>query len=392
MSTPVKVAIAGVGQRGLNHVATLIDLQDQEEARLVALADPNPENLVEANIQKKVPAYRQRDTQLFCSVDDLIREAKPDAVWFVIPPNLHKREIVRAVRRGVHVMAEKPMTLFYNEALEMADEIDKAGVISTVGFQMRYDDWYVVLRDHLADKSMASITMVVIAPVEGHGVKHTAAEKMGGPKSRIWTAHRAWSGTSMVEAGIHQTDLMRYWGHDEVAWVQSAYVPRPAADVAEEGDNPIAYHVTYGFKKGWAASLIFARPGRVLANERYDYVMASRSFVKFEDDLIGYWYEGKEFRPAVRPPAEQLRHVLASGPHKDAMGMHNTFKLNQTFVRAVGEGKPSLLKADFRGGLNSLCAVLAANVSDERGGERISLDEFATGRRYARYRNKPAAK
>ena len=391
MSTPVKVAIAGVGQRGLNHLATLVELQEQEEARLVALADPNPDNLVEASIQKKVPGYRQRDTGLYGSVDELIKNAKPDAVWFVIPPNLHKREIVRAVRRGVHVMAEKPMTLFYNEALEMADEIDRSGVISTVGFQMRYDDWYVALRDHLADKSMASITMVVVAPVEGHGVKHTAAEKMGGPKSRIWTAHRAWSGTSIVEAGIHQTDLMRYWGHDDVAWVQSAYVARPASDVAEEGDNPIAYHVTFGFKKGWAASLIFARPGRVLANERYDYVMASRSFVKFEEDLVGYWYEGKEFRPAVRPPAEQLRHVLAKGPHREAMGMHNTLKLNQTFIRAVAEGKQALLKSDFRGGLNSLGAVLAANISDERGGERVDLDEFATGRRFAKYRNKPRA-
>jgi predicted dehydrogenase len=288
-------------------------------------------------------------------------------------------------------MAEKPMTLFYNEALEMADEIDRAGVISTVGFQMRYDDWYVALREHLAGKTMASITMVAISPVEGHGVKHTAAEKMGGPRSRIWTAHRAWSGTSVVEAGIHQTDLMRYWSGDDVAWVQSAYVPRPAADVAEQGDNPIAYHVTYGFKKGWAASLIFGRPGRILSNERYDYVMSSRSFVKFENDLVGYWYGGKEFRPAVQPPAEQLRHVLAKGPHQEAMGMHNTLKLNHAFVRAVAENTPALLKTDFRGGLNSLAAVLAANVSDERGGERVSLDEFATGRRYARYRSKPRA-
>jgi predicted dehydrogenase len=389
MSAPVKVAIAGVGQRGLNHLATLIELQEQEEARLVALADPNPENLVESSIQNKVAGYRQRDTGLFGSVDDLIREAKPDAVWFVIPPNLHRREIVRAVRRGVHVMAEKPMTLFYNEALEMADEIERAGVISTVGFQMRYDDWYAALREHLAGRTMASITMVSISPVEGHGVKHTAAEKLGGPRSRIWTAHRAWSGTSIVEAGIHQTDLMRYWSQDDVAWVQSAYVARPDRDVAEQGDNPVAYHVTYGFKKGWAASLIFGRPGRVLASERYDYVMSSNSFVKFESDLVGYWYEGKEFRPAVRPPAEQLRHVLAKGPHKDAMGLHNTLKLNQTFIRAVAENRPGLLKTDFRGGLNSLAAVLAANVSDERGGERISLDEFATSRRYAPYRSKP---
>ncbi|MBM3958341.1 MAG: Gfo/Idh/MocA family oxidoreductase [SAR202 cluster bacterium] len=391
MSTPVKVAVAGVGQRGLQHVAALVALQEHEEARLVALADPNPDNLVETNIKQKVPAYRQRDIGLFDDVDDLIKEARPDAVLFVIPPNLHKREIVRAVRKGIHVLAEKPMTLFFDEAKEMADEIEKAGVISTVGFQMRYDNWYGVLREHLADKTMASVSMVVIAPVESHGVKHTAAEKLGGPKSRIWTAHRAWSGTTVVEAGIHQTDLMRFWGHDDVAWVQSAYVPRPAADVEEQGDNPIAYHVTYGFKKGWVASLIFTRPGRVMANERYDYILSSRSLVKFEDDLVGYWYEGKEFRPAKRPTDAELRHILARGPHQDAMGQHNTLKLDQAFVRAVSQQDQGLLKTDFRGGLNSLAAVLAANVSDERKGERVSIDAFSNSPQYAKYRTKPPA-
>lgn len=389
MSTPIKVAVAGVGQRGLQHVAALVALQESEEARLVALADPNADNLVEANIKQKVPSYRQRDTGLFDSVDDLIKEARPDAVLFVIPPNLHKREIVRAVQDGVHVMAEKPMTLFFDEAKEMADAIDKAGVISTVGFQMRYDGWYGALREHLADKTMASISMVVVAPVESHGVKHTAAEKLGGPRNRIWTAHRAWSGTTVVEAGIHQTDLMRFWGHDDVDWVQSAYVSRPESDVEEQGDNPIAYHVTYGFRKGWVASLIFARPGRVMMNERYDYVLSSRSMVKFEDDLAAYWYEGKEFRPSRRPTTAELRHVLAKGPHQDAMGQHNTFKLDQAFVRAIAEQDQALLKTDFRGGLNSLAAVLAANVSDELKGERISIDTFSNGSRYSKYRTKP---
>ena len=385
---PLKVGVIGVGQRGLQHVEYLSRLQADEEVQLVALADPYPENLEEQSIQTRASTYRQGETTLYGSAHQMLQEAELDAVWFVIAPNLHKGEIQLATERGIAIFAEKPQTLFYDEAAQQAKAIRDAGVISTAGFQMRYDPWYVALSDYTADRAVTSITMVDGGGVEGHGVKRTHSEDLGGPQNRIWTANRAWSGSSVVEAGIHQTDLMRYWPHDEIDWVQAAYVERDPSLHNAEGDNPSAYTVVYGFKRGAVANLIFTRPGRVYLNERYDYILTTHSQIKFEDELVAYGYQGDEYPPSERPAAADVRQVLASGPHPNPMGDENSLELDRKFVEAVTQNRPELLKNTFESSLNSLAAVLAANVSHELKGERIYLEEFTTGDRFARYRTR----
>jgi len=392
MPGPLKVGIIGIGQRGLQHVEHLSRLQADEEVRLVALADPYPENLDEQTIQTGATSYRQGETTLYDSADQMLREADLDAVWFVIPPNQHRGEIELAAERGIAIFAEKPQTLFYYEAAHQSEAIRASGVISTAGFQMRYDPWYVSLSEYTRERAVTSITMVDGGGIEGHGVKRTHTEEMGGPGNRIWTANRAWSGSSVVEAGIHQTDLMRYWTHDEIDWVQAAYVERDPALHDSEGDNPSAYTVVYGFKRGTVANLIFTRPGRVYLNERYDYILTTHSQIKFEDDLVAYSYEGDVYPPSERPSAADVRHVLASGPHGNPMGDENSLEIDRKFTEAVTQNRPELLMNTFESSLNSLAAVLAANVSHELNGERIHLEEFTTGERFSKYRSRPINK
>jgi predicted dehydrogenase len=378
MPGPLKVGVIGGGQRGLQHVEYLVRLQADDEVRLVALADPQPENLEEGSIQTRASTYRQGETKLYGSAHQMLQEAEIDAVWFVIPPNLHKGETQLATGRAIAIFAEKPQTLFYDEAAQQAKTIRDAGVISTAGFQMRYGPWYVALSDYTADRAVTSITMV-----DGGG------EELGGPQNRIWTANPAWSGSSVVEAGIDQTDLMRYWTHDEIDWVQAAYVERDHSLHDVEGDNLSAYTVVYGFKRGAVANLIFTRPGRVYLNKRYDYILTTHSQVKFEDELVAYGYHGHEYPPTERPTAEDVRQVLASGPHPNPMGDENSLELDRKFAEAVTQNRPEFLKNTFESSLNSLAAVLAANVSHELKGERTYLEEFTTGDRFTRYRNRP---
>ena len=52
-----KVALVGVGQRGLQHLEALCDLQEEELIRIEALVDPFSENLSTEKISKYVPKY-----------------------------------------------------------------------------------------------------------------------------------------------------------------------------------------------------------------------------------------------------------------------------------------------------------------------------------------------
>ena len=45
MPGPLRVGLVGVGQRGLQHVTAMVQMQKDEIVHIAALADPYPENL-----------------------------------------------------------------------------------------------------------------------------------------------------------------------------------------------------------------------------------------------------------------------------------------------------------------------------------------------------------
>ncbi|MBM3264130.1 MAG: Gfo/Idh/MocA family oxidoreductase [candidate division Zixibacteria bacterium] len=55
---------------------------------------------------------------------------RPDAIYFCIPPGVHNGEVIRASRTGIHVFVEKPMSLYYDEAVDMDRAIRETGVVS----------------------------------------------------------------------------------------------------------------------------------------------------------------------------------------------------------------------------------------------------------------------
>ena len=388
MAGPLRVGVVGIGQRGLQHVNSLTQLQSDEIVTLAALADPYSDNLEASKINRFVPDYRDEGVEKYSTVQEMVDSGSVDAIWFVMPPNQHKGEIEYAASKGIHIFAEKPQSLWLEDVLRQNEAINKAGVLSMCGFQMRHDAGYTDIRNYLKDKWVASMTMIAEGAVEGHGVKHTHTEEQGGPANRVWTANRAWSGTSMVEAGIHQTDIMRYWSDDDVDWVRANYVERPKDLHDTEGDNPIYYSVDYGFKKGGLGTLIFTKPARSYYGGRFDCIVWTHGTIKIEDDIVDYHFEG-DWPPDEKPTLDQVRQVITPGPLTTGMGPENTTDLSKSFAEGVALGKPELLRNTFESSINSLAAVLAANISNDLGGEKIVIDDFINADEYAKYRAKP---
>ena len=133
-----------------------------------------------------------------------------DAVYFALPLGVHQSEIVTAATSGLHIFTEKPMSLSLNQAIQMEKAIRENGVISTVGFQQRYDPRYQAAQISLQNKKLVMMTIIRNSTLESHSVKHTPTENLGEPSNRVWTANFEWSGSTVVEAGIHQVDLMSW--------------------------------------------------------------------------------------------------------------------------------------------------------------------------------------
>ena len=384
MSQPIRVAILGLGQRGLQHLSALWRLQGEGLVQIAALIDAFEDNLAEAKIQRYLNGFHIKGIHTSTDFGGSLAERSLDAVYFALPPGVHNGEIIQAANAGIHIFAEKPMSLYLNEAIDMERAIQENGVISTAGFQQRYDSRYEAVKEFLADKKPVMSTTIGNGALEDHSSKHTRTETLGGPANRVWTANYEWSGASVVEGGIHQTDLMRYWFGD-ISWVEANYVHRDASDIVDGGDNPYAYSVRYGFECGCIANLILSRLRQTYYSDGYESILWTHGHLKFEgDDPIAYYYDGP-YPPTQTPPQEAVRHPLPTSPRVDT-----TEQISRAFLGAIEAGNPGQLRSTFTSSMNSLAAVLGANASDQLEGERINLKDFLVDERYDRFRQKPA--
>ncbi len=383
MERPVRAAVMGLGQRGLQHLKSLWALREEGIVEVVGLADAFVENLDAEKIARYVSGYSEDGLVRDASVEAVISSAAPDVLYVAIPPSVHDGEVVAAARAGVHLMVEKPMSLYLDEALEMRDAIEASGIIATVGFQQRYVPRNAAVRDFLADKRVVLANVVHNGALENHSTKHTPTDRLAGPSNRVWTASMEWSGSTVVEAGIHQVDLLRYWCGD-IAWVEANYIHRDASDIEDGGDNPYAYRVAYGFESGAVGSLVMSRLRKAFYSDGYQGIAWTHGHVKFEGrDAVAYYYDGP-YPPTARPSQDDLRHVLPAASGEDA-----TTALSRALTTAVATGGSSGLRSTFASSMNSLAAVLGANASDQLGGARIYLAELLSSDRYAEQRRRP---
>ena len=79
MADRVKMAVVGLGQRGLQHLQALWTLQGRGDVQVVALCDASSENLSAEKIGRFVPGYDDSDLHASTDFVDVIAQ-KPDAV------------------------------------------------------------------------------------------------------------------------------------------------------------------------------------------------------------------------------------------------------------------------------------------------------------------------
>lgn len=91
------------------------------------------------------------------SLDELL--ALPsDAVIVCSETNLHKEIVLKAVAAGKHLFVEKPLGFSTADADEMADAVEKAGVIFQTGYFMRGNPQIRFLKEQLEKGTFGTVT------------------------------------------------------------------------------------------------------------------------------------------------------------------------------------------------------------------------------------------
>jgi len=296
-------------------------LAEIEGVGIVAIADVAPERAQEAAAQYGAKAYADHHPML--------ESEELDALYVSVPPFAHSDAEVLAAAAGLHLFVEKPVVLDMDKGFEVLEAIQKAGVLSSVGYQLRLMDSTQRLRAYLADKTVGMIS----------------SHRWGGLPGTPWWRVMDQSGGQLHEQTTHQLDLMRYVTGDEVVEVNARYALRTMGDI-ENISIPDSQAVLLEFASG-ALATITTSPMMTRGGGKSDVVFLLR-------DLILEWSTAGVKGIPETPPEFEGEAV-------------ETPNIDQVFVQAIRTGEQSLITSSYEDGLRTCAVTLAANESAATG-------------------------
>ncbi len=310
-----------IGFIGLGGIAGnyLNSLDRIDGTRVSAVCDINPDRANAAKERFNANAYA--DHRRMLDNEEL------DALFVCIPPFAHTDQEILAAEKGVHLFIAKPVGISFEHSLRVLEAVQKAGVITNVGYMWRHSD--------LTDKAAEIIGERKVGLAAGTTL-------VGTPGTPWWRVYEE-SGGQIVEQATHIYDAARYFCGEALrvhAWGVSDQ--NPAID----------------FEDSAVVNILFDNPdgGRTCANIVNSSISPGGG---------GYTLRliGAGFHLNLDYGANHM-----SG-HADGEAIQFSAKESgyyiqvERFVRAVRDGETYLIRSDYEDGLKSLALTLAANES-----------------------------
>ncbi len=211
---PIRLAIIGTGFRAWAHLAILKSLPG---FRVVALADPTPDNLDHA-------ATLAPGAATYADYRKLLAERKDiDAVVVITPSFLHAEVTVAAFQHGLPVLCEKPMATTVEDANRMIEASRKAGKVLYIGFQKRLVPVTSRMHELVTAGEIGQVEMVSANLFRGDW--NPKSWKYTNPKTGVATNWRYLTfteGSALLEDGIHEIDALNWMIGGRVTRVTAA--------------------------------------------------------------------------------------------------------------------------------------------------------------------------
>src|SRR5215212_2598630 len=129
MIEPVlRMGLVGLGRAAMG---TIPAMQRHPHMEITAVADVRPETVEQF--------VADTGAKPFNSVEAICDSPDVDAVYIATPTHLHTQHVIAAAERGKHVIVEKPMAITLEDAQQMIDAAEKAGVQFLVGHSQSFD-------------------------------------------------------------------------------------------------------------------------------------------------------------------------------------------------------------------------------------------------------------
>ncbi len=345
----VRIGFIGSGGIAGAHLANLVSMPDVD---VVALSDLTTERVeamkerINGRIEQRVKeagesGARKLDAAAYDDYRQMLRQERLDAVYICLPPFAHGEPEEEVIDAGLPMLVEKPVALSLPVAARVYAKIKERGLITSVGYQLRYSSGIQQARALLGERT---IGMAVVM-------------RFGSTPGTPWYHRQDKSGGQLIEMATHETDMLRFLVGD----VKSVYAA--AATRINHKENP-----------------------------EYDIFDVNAMTLTFENGAVGNFsnnFISKHGTPeearGIHVMAENMTVSVTLGRAVKVITPEGTEELqsdgnlmgaeDEAFVRAVASGSADGILSDYANGVRTLAVTLAADRS-ARTGQPVDVREL----------------
>ncbi len=210
----LNVGMVGIGWAASGHIQAFRANPETEVVALCSSKQWTPEQIRE---------FCGCDAVLYHDYDEFLQHPGLDIVDICTPPHIHAEQTIKAAQAGKDLMIEKPLTLDYDSLLAMREAINKAGVKSTVYFELRFIPHFDLVKATMAEGLLGDVHYFEVDYYHGIGPWYVQFE---------WNVKKQMAGSALLSAGCHGLDALLYFADRQVEEV-FAYSTKSAADWAK---------------------------------------------------------------------------------------------------------------------------------------------------------------
>ena len=276
----LRVAVVGCGAVATIHHLPALSLSEHAEAAVLVDADPPRARALAERFGVKDVGSDYRDLP-----------GQVDAAVVALPNSLHAPVSIELLRRGVHVLVEKPMAVNVRECDEMIAAAQQGRTVLAVGLDFRFFDSSLWVRDLLRDGLLGEVRRFEmhqgVIPRWPFATDFMLKKEMAG-------------GGVLADFGVHVLDLLLWWLGD---WAEVDY--RDDAMGGVESDCELRLTL----RSGVSGTAEISRTRNLANTCLFEGTRASLE--------VGIWDPDPEIRLLIGDPAErgdrEARELYLSG-------------------------------------------------------------------------------
>ena len=266
------IAVVGIGHLTLEQI--MPGFGQSRHARVTALVSGDPAKARTVAAQYGVPETHLYDYGTF---DRLRDNPDVDAVYIVLPNDMHLEYTLRAAQAGKHVLCEKPMATSSADAARMVEGCRAAGRTLMIAYRLQYDPTHRALIEMARKQDHGPVRLITAANTQNQG------------NPQQWRQFKSQAGGgSLPDIGLYCLSAARYITGEEPVEI--------TAQLTQPKDDPRFREVedTCAFTLRFPSGIIAQCSSNYSAYEsRHLRMMAADGYVELDP---AFSYEGLAMR------------------------------------------------------------------------------------------------